>query len=409
ERIERNLYGLIGPQMSNLIVNRKLALDARARTALADSMRYVEERLARSRSLLHGLTRELDTLQRYQRQILEDLPLGACALGQEGEIILWNQAMEACTGIRGAAAIGYPLSHLPHPWNELLVGFARASDSHVYRTQIQAEGRTRWFNLHKAVITDTSISGVTEAPGMVILVEDLTQMETLEAELAHSDRLASVGRLAAGLAHEIGNPLTGITSIAQNLRYEEEREAIDQSIEDILVQTNRITHIVRSLMNFSRGSEPLRQRTEVGLCRILEEALELVKLTHKEKNLLFILECQAGIRLKGDAQRLSQVFVNLLSNACDASQPGDSIGIEALEEGQQVTIRIRDRGTGIPDSFRERLFEPFATTKPSGKGTGLGLSLARNIVLDHQGTIEIESEVGRGTCVTIRFPGTTSA
>ncbi len=409
ERIERNLYGLIGPQMSHLIVNRKLALDARARTALADSMRYVEERLARSRSLLHGLTRELDTLQRYQRQILEDLPLGACALGQEGEIILWNQAMEACTGIRGAAAIGYPLSHLPHPWNELLAGFARASDSHVYRTQIQAEGRTRWFNLHKAVITDTSISGVTEAPGMVILVEDLTQMETLEAELAHSDRLASVGRLAAGLAHEIGNPLTGITSIAQNLRYEEEREAIDQSIEDILVQTNRITHIVRSLMNFSRGSEPLRQRTEVGLCRILEEALELVKLTHKEKNLLFILECQAGIRLKGDAQRLSQVFVNLLSNACDASQPGDSIGIEALEEGQQVTIRIRDRGTGIPDSFRERLFEPFATTKPSGKGTGLGLSLARNIVLDHQGTIEIESEVGMGTCVTIRFPGTTSA
>ena len=409
ERIERNLYGLIGPQMSHLIVNRKLALDARARTALADSMRYVEERLARSRSLLHGLTRELDTLQRYQRQILEDLPLGACALGQEGEIILWNQAMEACTGIRGASAIGYPLDHPPHPWNGLLTGFARASDTHVYHTEIQAEDRTRWFNLHKAVITDTRVSGVTEAPGMVILVEELTQMETLEAELAHSDRLASIGRLAAGLAHEIGNPLTGITSIAQNLRYEEERHAIDQSIEDILVQTNRITHIVQSLMNFSRSSEPLRERTEVDLCRILEEALELVKLAHKQKNLEFHLECKTGAHLKGDAQRLSQVFVNLLSNACDASHQGDPIEIEARETDQQVEIAIRDQGSGIPGSFRKRLFEPFATTKPAGKGTGLGLSLARNIVLDHGGEIEIESEEGRGTCVTVRFPKATPA
>ena len=404
ERIERNLYGLIGPQMSHLIINRKLALDVHARTALADSMRYVEERLARSRSLLNGLARELDNLQRYQRQILEELPLGACALGQDGEIVLWNQAMESCTDIRAKAAIGYPLTHLPTPWSELLAGFAKAGDNHLYHTQVDAGGEPRWFNLHKAVIAHGRGTGGTEAPGMVILMEDLTQMETLEAELAHSDRLASIGRLAAGLAHEIGNPLTGIASIAQNLKYEEEREAIDTGIEEILTQTRRINNIVQSLMDYSRGSTPARAREPVALEDVLRQALELVQLTHKQKRLKFSLRCEPGLSLTGDAQRLSQVFVNLLTNACDASSPGDPITIEADADAGHIEIRIRDRGSGIPDSIRERLFEPFATTKPAGKGTGLGLSLARNIVLDHDGEIEIESEEGRGTCVTVRFP-----
>ncbi len=402
ERIERNLYGLIGPQMSHLIVNRKLALDARARTALADSMRYVEERLARSRSLLDGLARELDNLQRYQRRILEELPLGACALGQDGEIVLWNQAMERCTGLAADAAIGYPLSHLPSPWGELLAGFARAGDTHLHHTEVKGADGTRWLNLHKAVLARTG--GASEAPGMVILVEDLTQMETLEAELAHSDRLASIGRLAAGLAHEIGNPLTGITSIAQNLRHEETREALEAGIDEILHQARRIQEIVRSLMTYSRGSTPKRRREAVDLAEVLRQALELVRLTHKQKGLRFRLEAEEGLTMEGDPQRLSQVFVNLLANACDASPEGGEVTVELVRTATATEIRIRDRGPGIPEAVRARLFEPFTTTKPAGQGTGLGLSLARDIVLDHGGEIAIESDPGRGTCVTVRFP-----
>ena len=404
ERIERNLYGLIGPQMSHLIVNRKLALDERARTALADSMRYLEERLARSREQLHGLALELDKLQRYQRRILEELPLGACALGETDEILLWNPAMESCTGIPAKAAMGYTLHHLPPPWNDLLTGFVRAADAHRYQTEVTVEGRRRWFNLHKAVVGETQGTRPAEAPGMVILVEDLTAMQTLEAELAHSDRLASIGRLAAGLAHEIGNPLTGITSIAQNLKYENDPQTLQRSLDDILTQTRRITQIVRSLMNFSRGGTPPEARTEVPLCATLAEAVELARLAAKEKGLHFDLHCQPELTLEGDAQRLSQVFVNLLGNACDASEAGGRIQIDARADARGIEVTIRDHGCGIPDHFRERLFEPFATTKPPGRGTGLGLSLARNIVLDHGGDITIESEQGRGTCVTVRFP-----
>ncbi len=402
ERIERNLYGLIGPQMSHLIVNRKLALDVHARTALADSMRYVEERLARSRSLLNGLARELDNLQRYQRRILEELPLGALALGQDGEVVLWNQAMEACTGVPSESVIGYPVGHLPPPWNGLLAGFAKAGDRHLYHTEVESEGGTRWLNLHKALLAREG-SG-REPSGMVILVEDLTPMETLEAELAHSDRLASIGRLAAGVAHEIGNPLTGIASIAQNLKYETEREVIDGGIDEILAQTRRIDAIVQSLRNYSRASTPARAREPVRLEEVLRQSLELVQLAHKPQRLIFDLRCEEGLTVNGDLQRLSQVFVNLLSNACDASPPGGTIEIEAVAGDRWVEIRIRDHGSGIPERIRDRLFEPFTTTKPPGKGTGLGLSLARNIVLDHEGEIEIESPQGRGTCVTVRLP-----
>ncbi len=401
ERIERNLYGLIGPQMSHLIVNRKLTLDVRARTALADSMRYLEERLARSRSLLDGLTRELDNLRRYQRQILEALPLGVCALGGGREIVLWNHAMEQATGMRAEQVVGLGLEALPPPWRDLLAGFARAGDRHLYHAEVEGMDGPRWFNLHKALLADAEPDA---APGVVILLEDITQMETLEAELAHSDRLASIGRLAAGLAHEIGNPLTGIASIAQNLRYEKTREAIDAGIEEILEQTRRINDIVQSLMQYSRGGAPAPAREVVALDTVARQALELIRLTHKDKGLRFVMEGDDGLTMVGDPQRLSQVFVNLLDNACDASPHGGEVRITLGRTHGWIEVRIRDHGEGIPESIRERLFEPFTTTKPAGKGTGLGLALARNIVLEHGGEIEIESEQGRGTCVTIRFP-----
>ena len=400
ERIERNLYGLIGPQLSHLIVNRKLVLDPSGRTALADSMRHVEEQLERSRSLLQGLTRELDELQRHLRQILEDLPLGACALGQEGEIILWNQAMEKSTGLAAAQVIGHTLAALPEPWNDLLAGFSRAGDTRIHHAHLTVDHQDRWFNLHKARVSGTR----SPAPGMVILMEDLTQMENLEAELAHSDRLASIGRLAAGLAHEVGNPLTGIMSITQNLLYEEPPPALRAGLEEILTQARRIDRIIRSLMDFSRRGEARQESRPVDLARTLDEALALVRLTHKEKGIRFLVESEAGLTLQGDPQQLAQALVNLLANACDASPPRGVVAIHAHRRGSSIEVTIRDQGEGIPEAVRARLFEPFTTTKPPGRGTGLGLSLARAIVVAHGGEIEIESEPGRGTLVRLHFP-----
>lgn len=404
ERIERNLYGLIGPQLSHMIVNSKLSLDDHAKTALLDSMQFVEEKLEHSRSLLDGLSMELDTLRRYQRQILLDLPLGVCAISKDFRVVIWNPAMEDCSNVGIQRATGSNLQQLPQPWGEILSGFARAADDHIHSLEITLSHRPHWFNLHKAVVEETEPGSTIAPSGMVILVEDITQMENLEAELTHSDRLASIGRLAAGVAHEIGNPLTGIACLAQNLKYESDSANVKASASDILVQTRRITKIVQSLTNFSRTNEVVSYNEPVKLCEVIQDALELVQLTHKDKQIKFSSSCPGNLFTKGDRQRLSQVFVNLLSNAGDASEGKQPISIIAEQNNRQIIIRITDRGSGIPQSFKSRLFEPFATTKPTGEGTGLGLALARNIILDHHGQIEIDSRENSGTRVTITLP-----
>ncbi len=408
ERIERNLSGLLGPQMAHMVINQQLALDSRAKTALADSMRFVEERLQQSRSAMKGVTAELDALRRYHRQILLDLPLGVCAVEADRRVVIWNLALEVMSGVPNRQAVGRNLQDLPHPWSELLAGFARAGDEHVHHLEVQAEGRKRWFNLHKARVWDTSLGpgggAARERSGLVMLLEDLTDLETLEAELAHTDRLASIGRLAAGVAHEIGNPVTGIASLAQNLREEHDPAEIERSIDAILQQTRRISGIVQSLSNFSRSGAAGLEPARFPLDAALSEALSLVQLTHKAKRVTCDCSCPAGLVLNGDRQRLSQVLVNLLSNACDASRPGDRVDVIVIDGGEEITLEIMDQGQGIPQEHRELVFEPFFTTKPAGEGTGLGLPLVYKIVQEHGGRIELDSAPGVGTRVIIHLP-----
>lgn len=405
ERIERNLSGLLGPQLAHIIVNRRLELDPEAKTALADSMRYVEERLETSRSQLQGLSVELDKLRRLHRQILQDLPLGVCATDNQGKIVLWNLALETMTGIDAEPLIGTRLTKLQHPWDGLLAGFARTSEDHIYRMELAVAGRPRWYNLHKAAYADPMIEGRGPSqPGMVMLIEDLTDLGTLEAELAHNNRLASVGRLAAGVAHEIGNPVTGIASLAQNLRHEDDPEITRQSIEDIIHQTRRISDILGTLKSFSRGSRHLQQRETFALCDVVDEAVHILELTQQHDGVQFDASCPGDIVLTGNRQQLSQVLVNLLSNAADASQSGDRVDLLARINGNEAVVEIMDQGQGIPDELQETIFEPFYTTKPTGKGTGLGLSLAYRIIEDHNGTLKIDSRTGLGTRVVVTLP-----
>ncbi len=407
ERIERNLSGLIGPQLAHIIINRRLSLDTHAKTALADSMRYVEERLEESRSRLQGMTADLDNLRRYQRQILLDLPLGVCTVDREHSVVIWNLAMEVMTDLPAQDAVGVTLHRLPAPWGNLLSGFASAQDLHIHHMEVKHQGKSRWFNLHKATIPSPVPADhpVEQArTSQVMLLEDLTNLETLEAELEHSDRLASIGRLAAGVAHEIGNPVTGIASLAQNLRHEREPELIDESIEEILRQTQRISTIIQTLMNFSR-SDPLGKNFhQFPLREVVDEAIRLVRLTRNGRQVECLNAAPAGLALFGDRQSLSQVLVNLFSNACDASVPGDRVELLARENGKRVIIEILDQGCGIDEQQQAFIFEPFFTTKPVGEGTGLGLAMAYKIISDHNGSIELDSQPGVGTRVIIELP-----
>ncbi|GAB4361564.1 MAG: two-component system sensor histidine kinase CbrA [Gammaproteobacteria bacterium] len=410
DQIERNLSGLVGPQMARMFVENPLKMSNRARIALADGMRFIEERVEESRIELQGLAAELDALRRYHRQILQDLPLGVCSLGPNQEIVVWNLAMELLSGIERNEVLATPIQELPDPWGKLFAEFIGTKDRHLHKQKITVDGRVRWLNLHKAAIENPGLrrepgTQADSRSGMVLLVEDLTDLQLLEDELVHSERLASIGRLAAGVAHEIGNPVTGIACLAQNLRDEIDSEEMKESVNQILAQTQRIGDIVHSLVSFSHGGMPDGSAsTRLNLCACIEEALRLVRLSHAGKQVECLNHCDREIEITGDRQRLIQVFVNLLTNACDASEPGSQVEVESRLETDRVRIDVIDHGCGIPEPLHEQIFEPFFTTKEPGKGTGLGLPLVYSIVQDHGGSIQIESEPGKGTRFVVRLP-----
>jgi signal transduction histidine kinase len=245
----------------------------------------------------------------------------------------------------------------------------------------------------------------------VIVVEDITDYQMLEQELLHSERLASIGRLAAGVAHEVGNPITGIACLAQNLAYEEEISEVQETANEILKQTERVTRIVESLVNFSHSGSNGMERGDLvplNLADCVDEAVHLLELDHSAKPVRFENHCDREHLVLADSQRLLQVFINLLGNARDASEAFQPITIDSSIHNDQVQIAVSDLGCGIPEAVQGQVFEPFFTTKEPGEGTGLGLSVAYSIVEDMGGRILLASpppDASAGTCFTVQLDG----
>jgi len=406
DQVEVNLSGLLGPSVARDMVKRHLGFKPMARGSTGQDIRYVERALGEYQNQLTGLAGELDNLRRHYRQTLQNLPIPACSVGEDGEILMWNTAMESLTGITADDVVGARLMALPEHWHILLDDFNKGDDLHRYKHRLDLRGKPHWLNLHKA-----ALSGPDHPEGgSIILVEDQTETRLLEDELMHSERLASVGRLAAGVAHEIGNPVTGISSLAQNLKLETDNPDILDTADQIQQQTRRISTILQSLMNFARtGNHAQAYRYEpVTLHRCVDESINLLSLSDKGMGVHFINDCPPGLRVLGDEQRLVQVFINLLANARDASPTGGTVRVSGNGDGYSAIIEVVDQGSGIPADQLDHIFEPFYTTKAPNKGTGLGLSLVYSIVEEHYGNIQVDSpanpEAGIGTCVRVRLP-----
>lgn len=395
DRIEINLSGLLGPSVAHDMVNRLLPYE-RADNDPTEDINLIEARLERYKYHLTGLAADLDGLRRRHRQTLQDLPIGLCSLGRDREILMWNHAMEALTGVDQRTVLGSHVSNLPHPWKFVLDEFFHSADSHQHKQRIDVDGKPRWINLLKA--SEENVSDMHD--GQVIVVEDMTETQLLEEELVHSERLASVGRLAAGVAHEIGNPVTGIACLAQNLKYDTDNAESLQTAEEILKQTQRISRIVQTLVNFSHTGATHTQPEPVAVARSADEAIHLLALNKDARPVQFINRCTPATEVIADDQRLLQVFVNLLSNARDASTDNGAITIDCETIGSVAHITVTDSGSGIAREHIDRIFEPFFTTKEPGKGTGLGLAMVYSIIEDLHGNIDIESPVTDQNCGT---------
>lgn len=407
-RLEANLSGLLGPSIARELIDGYLPYSIVSQHGSSD-LNVIERRIESYRSNLSGMAADLDNLRRYHRQILLDLPLGVCSLSFDSEIVMWNRALEKITEIDASEVVGSQLTDLQEPWLSLLINFMEEDSNHSYKHYFEINGHKKAINLHKAHIEKTSDQDSSHE-GVIILIEDITETEILEAGLTHSERLASIGRLAAGVAHEIGNPITGIACLAQTIRDEYDNEEISTLAEQIIEQTDRTSRILQSLVNFAHTgtSKTQYEDTAVSVAECMDEAKTLVSLDKKSKDITIELHCDPRARIRGDAQRLLQVLVNLINNARDASQPNSTIVMRAVIEGEHVRLSVTDEGIGIPAAIMDRVFDPFFTTKEAGEGTGLGLSLVFSIVEDLKGDIDIISPVdknrGSGTEVILRFP-----
>lgn len=388
EQIEANLSGLMGTTVAGELLDRYVPFLLPEGKGSAD-INLIESRLHTFRHYLTGLAGELNNLRLYHRNTLEELPMAVCSVGLDREILMWNRAMVLLTGIETNDVVGSLINDIPAPWNRLLTGFMEGDINHVHGKEVSLDKDIRWLNLHRSTIPDPATQ---EINSHVLMLEDCTETQRLEKKLIHSERLASVGRLAAGVAHEIGNPVTGIACLAQNLKYESSDPEISQYSADILSQTDRISAIVQSLMSFSHSDQhSTLKKASVSVFDCADEAIGLLSLQKDRQEVRFINQCPKDLHVKAHFQQLIQVFINLLSNARDASQQGDPITVNGYEDNTQVIITVTDCGSGIPADKIDQIMEPFVTTKDIGQGTGLGLSLSYSIIENHGGSISVKS------------------
>jgi nitrogen-specific signal transduction histidine kinase/CheY-like chemotaxis protein len=249
---------------------------------------------------------------------------------------------------------------------------------------------------------------IDEKPFTVHVMKDITEMRMLKDQLYYADKLASLGSLVAGVAHEINNPLTGVIAYAELLRMRPSTGEIDDELKKILHNAERCKKIVENLLTFSRQKAPTKSIESLN--DIIDRSIDLRTYWLRSANIEIMREYSEGLTVYVDAQQMQLVFLNILMNAEQAiNGTGRGKGKIVIstkydKETKMATIRFFDNGPGIPRDVIPKIFDPFFTTKPVGIGTGLGLAISHGIVTEHGGSIKAESSEGQGTSLIIEFP-----
>jgi two-component system NtrC family sensor kinase len=233
--------------------------------------------------------------------------------------------------------------------------------------------------------------------------EELVKQATRQ-QLNRTEHLASVGRLAAGVAHEINNPLVGVLTFADMMREKENLDDQDrQDLEVIIRETKRVRDIVRGLLDFARETPFVKKPLDLN--EVLRQTVTLLGKRQAFQNIYIVEDLRDDLPLVDfDKGQLQQVLLNLTLNACEAMPNGGTLMLGTSAAHGKVMVSVTDTGTGIKREHLDQIFEPFFTTKPVGKGTGLGLSVSYGIVQQHGGTLEVESTIGQGSTFTITLP-----
>ena len=345
---------------------------------------------------------EIARLKDFSENIVESLNVGVLAVDLEGLVESWNTRMEQLFGVARQDAVGRQLrSLLPEELGEEIA--ARGDQEQItgiYKQRLQHQGKALTLNV--SITPLVSKSG--ERIGRLLLFDDVTQRERMEEQMSQTEKLTSLGLLAAGVAHEVNTPLAVISNYIQMLAKQMPDGDPRQSlIEKIVKQTFRASEIVNNLLNFSRTGAA--EATDIDVNRVVEETLSLV--SHPLKTAQIHVVKHLGETLppvRGSANKLQQVFLNLFLNARDAMPGGGLLEVRTGAHNGSVEIEVVDTGAGIAREHIHRIFDPFFTTKSNGRGTGLGLSVSYGIIKEHSGKIDVRSTPGKGTSFHVEFP-----
>ncbi|MBN1225113.1 MAG: GAF domain-containing protein [Candidatus Aminicenantes bacterium] len=345
---------------------------------------------------------ELERLKDYSENIIESLTVGVAVLDQKGEIIGWNRVLEEIFSIKKNHIIGNKLSDVLGKKNYSALFPSDTQQDYRLLSEITLEMPScvqKIFDIVKTPLLDNEMVPY----GTIVVFEDITEKISLQQQLLTSEKLASIGLLSAGVAHEINTPLTGISSYVQILQKKLSDSPHTKILEKIDTQTERVARIVKNLLNFSRNpSESAFYQTD--LKENLQSIISLIDYKLKNMNIGLELALAPMKSVWAQGERLQQVFINIILNAIDAMPGGGTLKIELTQLNNQAVIKISDTGTGIEPQHLPHIFDPFFTTKGIGKGTGLGLSISYAIIKEHAGKIAVESEPGKGSSFHIYIP-----
>lgn len=364
----------------------------------------------RMRELEHDrdrLKQKLDMNQQYLQNILHSAYSAIMVLDENDRFVAWNKGATNIFGYLEEEVLGKTPEFLfPDDTKyQAELDFIRKSvKSRGFFQILETERKDKNGNL---ISIQLNVSILTnnegEYAGRSVIVRDYTETKRLQQQIDQSEKLAVLGQLSAGIAHEIGNPLTSISSLVQILQRRADTDYTKKTLVEVKDNIDRISKIVRELVDFSRP--PGTERSLIYIDEIVKTALGIVKYDNRVKEVDFkTVLAPEPPQISVIPDQLLQVFVNILFNALDAIEGRGKIKIKTEFDSVNIYTHITDNGCGIPEENIEKLFEPFFTTKTVGKGTGLGLSVSYGIIKKFNGDILVKSTVNKGSTFTIVIP-----
>jgi two-component system NtrC family sensor kinase len=374
------------------------AVAGQAATAIENARLYGE---------LRGKAEEIERLRQFSDSVVESLSDGLVVVDFDDRVLRWNRRVELLFGVERHRAIGRRLAALfSRPFVDTLAAVRRDAPggTQLYRVPLatgQGDGK-RELLVNLAVAPFQTADGA--QAGWIIVLEDVTDRANLEEQLRLSEKMAAIGLLAAGVAHEVNTPLTGISSFTQLLlERSEPGDPRTELLEKIERQTFRAAKIVNSLLNLARPSGGETGPVDVNV--VIGDVLSLLEHQFKMSKIQLRRDLSgAPVVVRGVEYKLQQVFLNLFLNARDAMPKGGWVSVSTRVDGCEALVEVGDTGAGIPSEHLARIYDPFFTTKPDGGGTGLGLAVTYGIVQEHGGRLSCDSDVGQGTRFRLVLP-----